>query len=197
VDPYPFDMEKAKGFLEAAGYSDSDGDGTVDKDGTPLALNYIYFSSRAELPLLVEATQHALESIGVKINLNQVESASVVEARKTRDYDLLILSIITAGTGDPQSFLVSQFETNAFNNSNGFSNPELDQVFEKLKLEFDSAEREKLITKAQELIIEVPAHIFYAYPKTNAVFNNKVTGVEVFPADFYWVTKDLDFKTGS
>jgi peptide/nickel transport system substrate-binding protein len=195
VDPFPFDMEKAKGFLEAAGYTDTNGDGTVDKDGAPLVLNYVYYSSRAEFPLLVEATQHALESLGVKVNLNQVEASNLNEIRKTRDYDLLVMNIITAGTGDPQSFLVSQFETGAFNNSNGYSNTELDALFEKLKLEFDAAEREKLITKSQELIIEVPAHIFYAYPNTNIVYNNRVTGVEMLPADYYWITKDLDLKS--
>jgi peptide/nickel transport system substrate-binding protein len=127
-DPYSFDREKAQSFLSQGGYADSDSDGFIDKDGQTLELDYIYYSSRAELPLLVEATENSLKEIGIKVKLNQVEYASLTEARKTRDYDLLIMNIITAGTGDPQSFLVSQFETGGFNNSNNYANSDLDAI---------------------------------------------------------------------
>ena len=38
VNGQVYDLDKAKECLEAAGYSDSDGDGIVDKDGENLSL---------------------------------------------------------------------------------------------------------------------------------------------------------------
>jgi peptide/nickel transport system substrate-binding protein len=192
VDPFPYNAEKAKAFLKEGGYVDTNGDGYVEKDGKAPKIEYVYYTGRAEFPLLVETTENALQGIGLKVDLNQVEAAVLSERRKTHEFDLLIMNVITAGTGDPQSFLVSQFETGAFNNSGLYSNPELDAVFKDLKTEFDSNKRAVLVEKAQQLLIDLPAHIFYAYPKTNIVHNKKILNVEMLPADYYWVTKNVD-----
>ena len=35
------------------------------------------------------------------------------------------------------------------------------------------------------------ASIFYAYPETNIISSKKITGVEMLPADYYWLTKEI------
>jgi len=41
LEPYPYDPEQAKSLLDAAGWVDSNNDGTRDKDGVELVLRYI------------------------------------------------------------------------------------------------------------------------------------------------------------
>lgn len=193
-NPYAYDINKAKSVLEAAGYKDSDGDGYIEKDGSTVTLDYVFYSSREELPLLAEATQNSLKQIGIKVELEQVEYATMMDRKAAGDYDLCSINVITAGTGDPQTFLCGYFETGAANNNGGYSNGELDKLLNELKVEFDMDKRVELVEKAQQSLIDNPGYIFYAYPNTNIVHSTKVSGVKMLPADYYWVTKDIDIK---
>lgn len=68
VEPYPYDPEQAKALLDAAGWVDSNGDGTRDKDGVELVLRYI--TNTRELRKNVQAVvqqQWSLVGIGAQL----------------------------------------------------------------------------------------------------------------------------------
>ena len=50
-----YDVEQAKALLAKAGWTDTDGDGYIDKNGAPLTLRWLTYTARQELPLLAEA----------------------------------------------------------------------------------------------------------------------------------------------
>jgi peptide/nickel transport system substrate-binding protein len=68
LKPYPYDPEEAKRLLDEAGWVDSNGDGTRDKDGTELVLRYI--TNDRELRKNVQAVvqqQWSLVGIGTEL----------------------------------------------------------------------------------------------------------------------------------
>lgn len=68
IEPYPYDPEQAKALLDAAGWVDSNGDGTRDKDGVELVLRYI--TNDRELRKNVQAVvqqQWGLVGIGAEL----------------------------------------------------------------------------------------------------------------------------------
>ena len=70
---YPFDPEQAKAVLDAAGWVDSNGDGTRDKDGVELVLSY--GTTIREIRQDAQAViQEQLAQIGIKVNLQSVDS---------------------------------------------------------------------------------------------------------------------------
>jgi peptide/nickel transport system substrate-binding protein len=71
--PYPFDPEKAKGLLDEAGWVDSNGDGSRDKDGEELVLNY--GTTTREIRKDTQAVlQQQLADVGIKVELLNYDS---------------------------------------------------------------------------------------------------------------------------
>lgn len=68
LKPWPYDPDRAQGLLDAAGWTDTDGDGVRDKDGIALVLNYGTTASELRHAVQVQF-QEQLAAIGVQINL--------------------------------------------------------------------------------------------------------------------------------
>ena len=105
-DENSYDPEGAKAILEEAGYKDTDGDGFVETpDGDPLTLDFVIYTSRAELGVYAQAAQASLKEIGINVNLNTVSYETLLDMRDSGQYDLLIWNVLVANTGDPENYL--------------------------------------------------------------------------------------------
>lgn len=195
TDPNNYNPDRARQLLSEAGWKDTDGDGYVDKDGKPLEVNFVYYSSRAELPLFAEATQADAKKVGIKVNLKNVDYNILDSMAKKGDYDLCISNIITANTGDPAVYLNWYWKTNSSGsnpqNGSGFSSTAFDTLSDRLSQEFDPALRRQYMIDMQQIILNEGAGLFFGYPKTNMVSSTSITGAEILPADYYWLTKDI------
>ena len=76
---YDYDPEKAKALLAEAGWTDTDGDGIVDKDGQPFAFEMIYQSGSPTVDQMVAYMQDAWQAIGVEMTPRAMEFAALVE----------------------------------------------------------------------------------------------------------------------
>lgn len=125
---YTFDPEAARGLLDDAGYRDSDGDGTVDKDGQPLQLVLQTYPQQPLLPPMLEAIQAMLGDIGVSAKVQIVEWTLASQG----GYDLFGYSNSTVNTGDPQWGLTRQLLTGGDENRGNYSNPRVDELIGQL-----------------------------------------------------------------
>ncbi len=192
TDPNAYNPERAKQLLSEAGWTDSDGDGILDKDGRNLTLDFVVYNSRAELPLYAEAVQADLKKLGFDIKINTVDYNLIDNMGIKGEYDLLISNITTANTGDPEIFLSWYWKTNVDGNNpqngSGYSNPEYDAKLEQLSMEFDKDARRNLIIELQQILLNDGAALFFGYPQTNIINAKYVDGVKMYPSDYYWIT---------
>ena len=192
TDPNTYNPERAKKLLDEAGWKDSDGDGILDKDGKNLTLDFVVYNSRAELPLYAEAVQSDLKKLGIDIKINTVDYNLIDNMGIKGEYDFLISNITTANTGDPEIFLSWYWKTNVDGNNpqngSGYSNPEYDAKLEQLSMEFDKDKRRDLIIELQQILMNDGAALFFGYPQTNIVNAKYVSGVKMYPSDYYWIT---------
>ena len=92
---YTYDPEKAKALLTEAGWTDTDGDGIVDKDGASLSFELLYNSGSPTADQLVAYMQDAWAAIGVEATPRSLEFPALIEATTTNPtFDIAIYSFL-------------------------------------------------------------------------------------------------------
>ena len=189
VSTVPYDLEGAKSLLAQSGWSDSDGDGYVDKDGKTLELRYLTYTSRQELPLLAEAVQANLTKIGIKLNVNATDNYKTF--LKSGDYDIFSKAIVTAPTGDAEYYFTSHILPNAVDNAGFYNSEQIIQLEDELHNTFGSANRSKIAIQMSQQILDDCALFYAAHLKMSFVMKSNVKGFTAHPSDYYEISSAL------
>ena len=177
--PYPYDPDQALALLEEAGWSDSDGDGVLDRDGQPLAFT---LDTLEEWRNLAEAIATQLQGLGINATVRFWEY-SVVQPQLLageREFHLPL-----SKNGERQAYLddwgdsafdpVGHFEAKwhglvegspyGRGNFSGYNNERVNELIQQGETVADPAERQAIYDEAQQLVYdEVPA-VFLILPE--------------------------------
>ncbi|MBQ3451678.1 MAG: ABC transporter substrate-binding protein, partial [Selenomonadaceae bacterium] len=192
VHAVPYDLDAAKKLLADSGWTDSDGDGYVDKDGKNLELRYLTYTSRQELPLLAEAAQASLKNIGVKLNVNATDNYK--SFLKSGDYDIFSKAIVTAPTGDGEYYFTSHIVPGAVDNAGNYDSEQIAALENELHNTFGAEKRSELAIKISQQILDDCALIYVAHLKMSLVMKANVEGFKAHPSDYYEITPELDLR---
>ena len=178
-------LDKAKECLEAAGYSDSDGDGIVDKDGENLSLTISIANGSSTA--VSETLQDMWKQIGVDVQIEMLENVS--DKRASGDFDMLVSpNWQTVNAGDGQKYLMNRWSDGGSDNYSGYHSDEFQSVLDKLDAAFTQEDRVSAFVEAQQILADdAPAIWMYANDNVTLV-NSKLENVTVFPIDYYLVT---------
>jgi peptide/nickel transport system substrate-binding protein len=187
-----YNPEGAKALLEKAGWTDTDHDGYVDKNGKKLTLRWLTYPGRVELPLLAEAVQAALKDIGIEILVNA--TANHLDFIESGDWDIYASAFVTAPTGDPAYFFTTHTLQSSAKNRGHYYNEELEALAGQLAVEFDKGKRSELAIKMQQIILDDHAFIFASHLRMSFVMKSKVSGFTAHPSDYYEITADLNME---
>ena len=191
LDKQAYDPEAAASYLEAAGLSDSDGDGYVDKDGEKVSFTINY--ANAAYTVMLEAVQAMSKACGIDLQLNLVDSIMEMTQGQTT-FDIVATNWQVLSTGDPQWFIDSQYKTGAANNGGHYSNPDLDALADKLAQTTDITERQNITIEIEKILLEDCTSIYLVGETNFVVANDKVTNVTAYPIDYYFLDNKIDMQ---
>ena len=192
VKAAPYDLDGAKKILADAGWTDTDGDGYVDKDGKNLELRYLTYTSRQELPLLAEAAQANLKLIGIKLNVNATDNFK--NFLKNGDYDIFSKAIVTAPTGDGEYYFTSHIVPGAVDNAGFYDSAEIVALENELHNTFGADNRSALTIKMSQQVLDDCALIYASHLRMSFVMKPNVEGFTAHPSDYYEIRPELDKK---
>jgi len=187
---YSFSPEKSKELLANAGWSDSDNDGYVDKDGKNLELNYITYPGRTELPILAQSIQANLKDIGIKLNINSTENYLEVMKDSTT-WDIFGSAMVTNPTGNKGYFFDMTSLTESPKNRGHYSNTKLDELAKTLSTTFENEKREEIAKKMSDILVDDCGFIFVSHLQMSLVSKKNIKGLTPMPSDYYEFSKDL------
>jgi peptide/nickel transport system substrate-binding protein len=183
----PFDPSRAKALLAAAGATPGS-DGILRLNGAPLVLKLAIYEGRAAFKPTSEIVQAMLQAVGIKTEIRMGEYEANDLALKAGEIDLHLQAWGTAPQGDPGYFPETLLKTDAGLNNGRYSNPALDALMAKTRVEFDPVVRRKLVLDIQALIAEEMPLVPLFHSNQTSVGNGKVVGYRVHPAEAYMGT---------
>jgi peptide/nickel transport system substrate-binding protein len=180
VPPLGYDGETARELLAEAGWIDTDGDGLLDKDGKPLKLVLPMAKGRPDVEQRAQVFQKNLKDVGIELDIQFLEWASFLEKLKSKEYDVCTLSWAMPLESDPHQIWHSSFAGKDSRGSNhvSFSNPQADELIEKMRVAIDPVERKRVQIAFHRLVDREQPYMFLFCPKDFGVYHQRFRGVK-------------------
>jgi ABC-type transport system substrate-binding protein len=165
IEPWPFDLEAAKAKLAEAGWTDTDGNGVLDKviDGERVDFTFtmLLYGSSTEYATLAEVYREDLLTIGIKMIPSAVEWSTMLKKMDEREFDVYTGAwVLSLPTDLMQIWHSKEADKAKSSNRIGFRNAEADRIAEALRVEFDDAKRLELCHQFHALVHEEQPYTF-------------------------------------
>ena len=191
---------KAAALLEKAGYPVGSDGKRVTPEGAPFELDFLFSSSSSPTTRgVMENFVNNLESLGVAVNFEVVDTAQYTSRERARDYDLVVdsyTSFLGTGTGLAQRFGSEAAEYSLFNPA-GLASPLIDSIIEE-SLRAETREEEVAIMTALDRALRhefIMIPLWYNPDHWVAYYDQFEHPAEIPPyslgyLDFWWYNED-------
>jgi peptide/nickel transport system substrate-binding protein len=206
----PFDVAAANKLLDDAGWKDSNGDGTRDKDGKEAVLTACTLAGRPVRQLTLEKVASYYQAINVKVNVKLSDILFDSWQDTTADsecsiyrgtYDLALFAWVL--TFDLFGDYYYSYHTDQWpdqdphdgGNTSRFSNPEMDAALDVLKSKISTVDQIAAVKTVQEVFVTQFAEIPLYYrdeargvsTRLQNFFKNPGTASDMWNIEDWWV----------
>ncbi len=195
LEPVLFDPDAARAAFGAAGWSDTDGDGVLDKDGEEFAIELLAPAEnelRQDLAILI---QEDLKRIGVKAEPRFVEWGTLMAAMQDGAFDALINGWEEPTQIDLAGLWESAPPGEPTFNFGRYSNPEVDRLLAEVAEMTDFAEQKPLFDRIQALIVADQPYTFLVENTRLTAHNSRLRSVDANAATPYFNIDEWYVKT--
>jgi len=146
---YPYDSQKAATLLAEAGWADSDGDGVLDKNGQPLALEAVLMSF-GSMPEVSQLLASQWQSLGIRVDSRVVSYPEALQIAQEGSYHLIPFNL----SGSDPDILRKFFHSEASFNWSKADDPEMDGWLDQAAQISDRAQRAALYSQVQRRVMD-------------------------------------------
>jgi peptide/nickel transport system substrate-binding protein len=163
-----FNKNKAKELLLQDGWKNG-GQGKLVKTIAGKIVPFVFdleVPSQASNSLkIAQVLKEDLKSSGIILNIKSLEWNSFLDRIEKRDFDALILAWTSTLFPNPKQVWHSGSQETGGSNFIGYSNLKVDELISKANLEFDPAQRNRIMQEINRLIYADQPYTFLTEPK--------------------------------
>jgi peptide/nickel transport system substrate-binding protein len=183
LEPWPYDLERAKSLLEQAGWQDQNEDGLIEnRDGKPLRFSFMYPAGSPTYKKIAFYLKDAFAAAGVDIKLNPLEFSVMIQRLKRKDFEAAALG----WTSGPETDIYQIFHSDQIlaegDNFVSYRNPKLDRLIEKARFTIDRDQRMKLWHQCDQIIHEDQPYTFLFWGESLRFLNDQIENANVLRA---------------
>jgi peptide/nickel transport system substrate-binding protein len=182
VKASPFEPLKAKELLKEAGWTDTNGDGWLDKDKEIFEFTIITNQGNEERIKVGQIIQRRLKDIGIKVKIKVVEwSVFLTEFIDKRNFEAILLG--WALSRDPDSYDIwhsSKTKEGEFNFIS-YKNEEVDRLLAEGRRTFDQEKRKACYHGINEILYDEQPYMFLYVPDSLSVLHSRFQGIKPAP----------------
>ena len=201
LKPYGFDPEKAKQLLKDAGWTDSDGDGVLDKviNGHKVDFSFSFMLNsaneiRKQVALILT---EELRKAGIKAEVQELDFTVFLQNLRNHKFDAYIgaWSLPADAPDEYQIWHSSQVDRGT--NYIYYKNKTVDSLIDLNRTEFDENKRIDYMRKFQEILYDEQPYTFLWTPKERVAYSSRFQNVHWFgiPPGYdpqtWWVPKGI------
>ena len=191
-----YDPKGAVELLREAGWSDTNHDGFLDRNGHVFEFTIITNQGNEERLKACQIIQRRLGEIGIRVKIKVVEwSVFLSRYLDKRNFEAIVLG--WSIPREPDNFDIwhsSKTKEGEFNFV-GYKNEEVDSLLVEARRIFDQEKRAELYHRIQRLIYEDQPYMFLYVPENLVCLHNRFRGIVPAPAGIsynfidWWVPK--------
>ncbi len=178
--PWPYDPAGARRLLARRGFVDADGDGVVERDGTPLRFVLLTNSGNRVRADAAELICDHLRRVGVAATPRAVEMQWLSELNLSGDYDATLAGWSIDTTFDLRPWFHSAEIDDGWNFI-AYDNPQLDRLLVAARETAELARTRDLLIEAQRLLHAEQPYTFLWEPQRLSAVAADLEGVEITP----------------
>jgi peptide/nickel transport system substrate-binding protein len=157
-----FDIERSRELLEEAGWRDTNGDGTVDKDGEELQLRLFVRSEDKDTVTAGQFIEDWFEEAGIGLETKAIGDTALTDTIYAADYDMFIWGWVS----DPDpDFILSVLTCDQIMgwSDTFWCNEDYSRMYQEQKTQLDLDERAATIKEMQRIAYEENPYIILYY----------------------------------
>lgn len=187
VRPLPYDPEQARRLLAEAGWTDTDGDGWLDRQGVTFEFEFLGRAGDPVHAMVIELAMEHYREIGVRLNPLFLEWGDFVSRLDPprRAFEAFFLGFTFGVDPDPFIYYHSSQAEWGFNDTN-FADARVDQLIEAGRREMDFEARRAIYWELHELLNELQPVSFMFHVETLMGIDRRFRGVVPSPVGLIW-----------
>ena len=180
LEPYPYDPDKALALLAEAGWTDTNEDGILDKNGQPFSFT---LDTTESLRTLTEAVAGQFRAIGIDPSVRLWEYG-VVKPQLLAGERIAYLDDWGDSAFDPVGHFEAKWhgfeEGSSYGRGNfsGYDNEHVNELIKMGETTPDTAERQTIYDEAQEIVYEEAPAVFLILPEEAEAASERVQNWE-------------------